>query len=146
MARWKSEQNATADGAKSANPNLTAIRVFCVVLSIAGVVVVEPVLGTEAFAEPVDGLSNLLLLIGVVNLLYGSFSLPLARRRQRPLVLIQLLAVANLAWALFFCFRWAYVYGDTASLFGLAHFVGEGIWVGGLGVLEWRWRESLQTA
>ena len=89
---------------------------------------------------------NLLLLIGVVNLLYGSFSLPLARRRQRPLVLIQLLAVANLAWALFFCFRWAYVYSDTASLFGLAHFVGEGIWVGGLGVLEWRWRESLQTA
>jgi hypothetical protein len=34
----------------------------------------------------------------------------------------------------------------TASAFGLAHLVGEGLFVGGLAVLEWRRRERLLTA
>ncbi len=88
---------------------------------------------------------DFLLFMGLVNLAYASYSLSLARRQQRPMYLIRLLVVANLTWAVL-CFRWAVVFGGTASLFGLAHLVGEGLFVAGLGCLEWRWRELLRTA
>jgi len=89
---------------------------------------------------------DLLLLIGWVNLAYASYSLTLARRSRRPQALILLLVLANLTWAVFFCLRWAVVYSETASFFGLAHLVGEALYVGGLGCLEWRWRDVLTTA
>ncbi len=88
---------------------------------------------------------DFLLLIGLVNLAYSSYSLPLARRSKRPKTLIILLVVANLAWAVA-CLRWAVVFSETASFYGLAHLVGEGLFVGGLACLEWRWRELLRTA
>lgn len=88
---------------------------------------------------------DFLFFIGLVNLAYGSYSLSLARRARRPKTLILLLVVANLTWAVL-CFRWVVVFGETASLFGLAHLVGEGLFVGGLACLEWRWRELLRTA
>ena len=88
---------------------------------------------------------DFLLFMGAVNLAYGCYSLPLAKRSRRPMSLIMLLAVANLAWGVA-CLRWAVVFRDTASFFGLAHFVLEGLYVGGLGCLEWRWRELLQSA
>lgn len=89
---------------------------------------------------------DLMYVIGWVNLAYGSFSLSLAMRPRRPKGLIVLLAVANLIWALFFCLRWAILFSDTASPFGLIHLVGEALWVGGLGCLEWRWRDQLTNA
>ena len=59
--------------------------------------------------------------------------------------LVVLLALANLAWDLV---RWglAMALAGTAPSLGLAHLVGEGLFVGGLGALEWRWRERLRTA
>lgn len=88
---------------------------------------------------------DLLTFGGVVNLIYASYSLSLAKRPRRPKNLIVLLAVANFVWAMF-CLRWAVVFVGTASLFGIAHFVLEALFVGGLAALEWRFRERLQTA
>lgn len=88
---------------------------------------------------------ELIFLMGLVNLLYASYSLSLARRSVRPVLLILLLVVANLTWAVV-CLRWAVVYSESASLFGLAHLVGEALFVGGLACLEWRWREWLRRA
>ena len=42
--------------------------------------------------------------------------------------------------------RWAFVYAETASFFGLAQFIAEAIFVAGLASLEWRWRGQLLTA
>ena len=88
---------------------------------------------------------SLLIGMGVANLTYASYSLTLARRSQRPPALIRLLVVANLIWGVA-CLRWAFVFVDTASLLGMMHLVAEGLYVGGLGCLEWRWREQLWTA
>lgn len=88
---------------------------------------------------------DLLFLMGLANLAYASYSFSLAMRSKRPKTLIRLLVVANLTWAVA-CFRWAVVFSETANLFGLAHLVGEGFFVGGLACLEWRWRELLRTA
>lgn len=88
---------------------------------------------------------DFLVLIGLVNLAYASYSLSLAMRLKRPTNLILLLVVANLTWSVA-CLRWAVVFSETASLFGLAHLAGEALFVGGLACLEWRWRELLRTA
>lgn len=96
---------------------------------------------SELYRVPKD----LLILMGLVNLAYASYSLSLASRSRRPIPFILLVAAANLIWAVF-CFRWAFVFSETASFLGLAHFVVEGLFVAGLACLEWRWRELLQTA
>jgi len=83
-----------------------------------------------------------LLLMGGANLAYGSYSLTLARLKKRPKALIALLVAANLTWAVL-CVRWAVVFWDTASPFGLIQLVGEALFVGGLAILEWRWRDLL---
>ena len=88
---------------------------------------------------------NLLFVIGAANLVYATYSLSLARRARRPKALIVLLVVANLIWAMA-CLRWAFIFADTAQWLGLIHLAGEGLYVGGLAVLEWHWREQLQKA
>jgi len=80
--------------------------------------------------------------IGLMNIIYGTFSFSVAIRSKRPKSLIVKLVIANTVWA-GFCVIAAVVLVDTASLFGLAHLVGEGIIVGGLAVLEWDQREQL---
>ena len=113
---------------------------------LAGAVVGVLVLSLSGWLSDLYRLPrDFVLFLGVVNLLYASYSLCLARRSQRPMTLIVLLAAANLIWGLA-CFRWAFVFSETASFFGLAQLVGEGIFVGGLACLEWRWRELLRTA
>jgi hypothetical protein len=97
---------------------------------------------SDLYRLPLD----LVRFMGWVNLGYGAYSLSLASRAVRPLPLIVLLAVANMGWAVFFCFRWAFDFWGTASVFGLLQLVGEGIFVGALGCLELRWRESLRGA
>ena len=87
---------------------------------------------------------DFLLLMGVANLAYGTYSLTLARRAIRPMGLIVFLVVANLTWAVL-CARWAVLYWDTASPLGLLHVGGEGLYVGGLAILEWRYRDRLRT-
>jgi hypothetical protein len=88
---------------------------------------------------------EILLLVGGVNLSYALYSLFLAARAERPKALIILLVIANLVWA-FVCLQWAVAFADTASMFGVTHLAGEGVFVGVLASLEWRWRELLRTA
>ena len=85
---------------------------------------------------------DLILLIGTMNVLYGLYSLSLAVRVKRPKALILLLIVANAVWALA-CVRWATIYVGEASISGFVHLSAEALIVGGLAVLEWKWREQL---
>ena len=86
--------------------------------------------------------ANLVLLIGVCNLLYGMYSLSLATYLSRSKGRILFLIVANMIWAVL-CFIWVINYWSTASFFGLAHIAAEGIFVGGLAYVEWQWRTKL---
>lgn len=88
---------------------------------------------------------GLLQAVGVANLLYGSFSFALAVQHRRPRALIQVLVVANAGWAMV-CVAMAAHFLGTATLFGLAHLVGEALFVGGLAACEWRWRSLLLGA
>lgn len=96
---------------------------------------------SQLYALPGD----ILVGIGVVNLAYGAFSFSLAMRARRPRTLIVLLVVANATWG-GLCVLAAAVLTGTPSPFGLAHLVGEGVFVSGLAGLEWRQREQLRTA
>ncbi len=88
---------------------------------------------------------ELLFSMGVANLAYGSYSTSLAIRSIRPKTLILLLVAANLTWAIV-CLILTIYHRQTVTPFGLAHLIGEGLFVGGLGCLEWRWRELLRSA
>ena len=87
---------------------------------------------------------NVLLFIGAANLLYASYSFSLARRRTRPISLIKLLVYANAAWVLV-CIGLAVSFWGRATVFGLAHLIGEALFVGGLAALEWTQRDRLAT-
>lgn len=86
-----------------------------------------------------------ILALGTANLAYGTFSLSLARRAVRPRALLRLLIGANLTWAVF-CFGAGAVFAAQASAYGLALLLFEGVYVGGLGLLEWRFLDALVTA
>lgn len=88
---------------------------------------------------------GLILVMGIANLVYGSYSFSLAVRQTRPRVLIHLLILANLIWALI-CFLLIAVWRDSISFLGVLHLGGEGLYVGGLACLEWRWRAFLYQA
>jgi hypothetical protein len=83
--------------------------------------------------------------MGIANLLYGTYSGLLARRRIRPLTLIVVLVAANAAWAVV-CWVSAVRVAGSASWLGIAHLVGEGVYVATLAVLEWRSRAVLLRA
>lgn len=99
-----------------------------------------------AFAEWLSALyalpERLVVTMGVANLVYGTFSLSLARRAVRPRALLLLLVVANISWGVA-CVITAVVVARQASFFGLAQLLLEGAYVGGLGALEWRYRSDL---
>jgi hypothetical protein len=84
-----------------------------------------------------------LVIIGVANLAYATYSLSIAMLKKRPEILIVILVTANLTWALN-CLRMAVTFCGTASIFGLIHLIGEALFVGGLAFLEWRYRKDLQ--
>ena len=79
------------------------------------------------------------------NLVYGIGASLLASWHQRPIGAVSILSVANLLWAVM-CLVTAVLLVPTASLFGVGHFVVEGIFVATLGILEWRWRADLGRA
>jgi hypothetical protein len=93
---------------------------------------------SELYALP----RALLLGIAAANLVYGTFSGSLALRARRPRPLVVLLVLANSVWAVL-CGVAALSLWGQASAFGLAHLIGEGIFVGGLAAMEWRCREQL---
>lgn len=111
----------------------------------AGALVGLVVVSTSAWLSPLEGLPrDILLFTGVVNLACACYSFSLARRSSRPVWSIRLLAAANLAWVPV-CLGLAVYFGEQASLFGLTHLIGEALFVGGLGLLEWRHRFQLAT-
>ena len=77
-----------------------------------------------------------------VHLAFGTYSLSLAVRTIRPMPLIKLLVFANAAWA-FVCFILAFLLAGNATVFAVVHFALEGLYVGGLAFIEWKWREKL---
>ncbi len=116
--------------------------VDCTAGALVGVLVL-------AFSGWLDGLYGLprwfLLFMGAANLVYASYSFSLARQPLRPGELITLLAVANVAWGAL-CAWWAVSFADSAAWLGVGHLALESLFVGGLGVLEWRHRDVLLTA
>ncbi|MEM1179351.1 MAG: hypothetical protein AAGM22_13460 [Acidobacteriota bacterium] len=102
--------------------------------------------GTLALAGWLSQLYRLpkdfVLLIAAANLIYGAYSLTIARLHRRPVSLIIALALANTTWAVL-CFRWVYRWHETASFFGLFHLGAEGLFCLGLAALEWRLRHQL---
>ncbi len=86
--------------------------------------------------------ADLLVFMGVANVLYASYSLSLAIRRTRTPLMLNTLIVANGVWALV-CIGLAVRWAGTASLFGMAHLLTEALFVGRLARLEWKWRGLL---
>jgi len=114
-------------------PLRTLLWIDCGAALLAGVVVS---LLSRWLSDLYDIHRGLIVAMGLANLAYGTFSLSLARRASRPRSLIVLLVAANAAWA-GVCVLAAVLFARTASAFGLAHLVGEGLFVGGLAWLEW---------
>ena len=85
------------------------------------------------------------LLMAGANLGYGAYSLTLASRRVRPLPLIGLLVLANGTWGVL-CGVWLVRFAGQVTPLGWLHLGGEGLYVGGLAALEWRWRTLLTRA
>ena len=111
----------------------------------AGAFVGVGVLALSGWLSAVEGLPRgVLVFTGVVNVVYAAFSFSLAVRRRRPLVLVSALAVANLAWAPV-CLGLAVAFGGRATAWGGAHLVGEAVFVGTLGAVEWAHRHRLAS-
>jgi hypothetical protein len=114
----------------------------CIAAAIAGVAV----LALNGWLSRLYMLPHeLIMFIGVVNLLYGSYSFTLARRARRRMLLIKLLVFANAAWVIV-CLGLAATFWNQASVFGLMHLVGEALIVGALAAMEWRQRHQLAMA
>lgn len=81
----------------------------------------------------------------LVHLIYGAYSFSLAVRKRRPMSLLLLLVFGNAAWAVSCLVMAGSIFGD-ATVFAVAHFILEGIYVGGLAIIEWNWRKTLLIA
>lgn len=85
------------------------------------------------------------LFIGAANLGYGVFSWTLALQRLRSFLQFKVLVGANLLWAAL-CLLLAIWFWGQASALGMAHLILEFLFVGGLGILEWMYRDCLSLA
>lgn len=133
-----------SDSGMSTVPLANRWRNLLWVDSIAGLVVGTLTLAMVRWLSRWYGLPHdLLVLMGTANLVYGTYSLSLAIRPKRPKILIGVLITANLLWAVL-CVWWVVQYGATVSIFGRIYLIGEALFVGGLALLEWRWRELLR--
>ena len=129
-------------------PTKILLWIDCIGALLAG----AAVLSLSSWLAGLYGLSlSFVTFLGLANIAFGAYSLKLAmpRRRRRPwprpLALVSFLAGANVAWG-FFCFAAAVRLAGKASPFGLAQLILEGLYVGGLGALEWRSRRQLAAA
>jgi hypothetical protein len=111
----------------------------CIAGALAGVLVL---LFSEWLSRCYSLPPEILYFMGLVNLLYATYSFSLAKRCARPKGLILLLAPANGAWALA-CLGLATHFFETATFLGIALLVGEAIFVGALASFEWKWRDQL---
>jgi hypothetical protein len=112
----------------------------------AGLLAGITVLALSGWLSQLYALPRALLLgMAAANLVYGTFSGSLALRARRPRPLLVLLVLANGAWAAL-CGLAALCLAGRVSAFGMAHLIGEGIFVGALAAVEWRQRERLTRA
>jgi hypothetical protein len=74
---------------------------------------------------------------GIINLLYCSWSLSLAKRTVNSKRSIYILAVANAAYALLGICLLLYFF-RTASIYGILYLTAEVLFIGLLAMLEWR--------
>lgn len=112
---------------------------------IGAVVAGVAVLSLSGWLSQLEGLpQELLIFTGVVNLLYACYSLPLAMRSERSVRQIRWLVQANLAWTVV-CFLLLVIFRSDATPFALLHIGGEGLYVGMLALLEWRYRDLLRA-
>lgn len=79
------------------------------------------------------------IVMGLANLGYGTYSLTLARATPRSRTRLLVLIAGNALWAAL-CVVAAVIVAGRATWFGLATLVFEGGFVGGLAFLEWRHR------
>lgn len=114
----------------------------CIGALITGVLL----LALSGWVAPFYGLPHWFVAAhALVHLAYGTYSFSLAVRKTRPMHLIKLLVFANAAWALI-CLALALFLISNASGFAIAHFTLEGLYVGGLALVEWKNRESLRNS
>jgi hypothetical protein len=111
----------------------------CIAAALAGTLVLSL---TEAIARLYTMQADWLRFIGAINLLYACLSGSLALRDSRPVRWIAALSIANGVWSVA-CVGIAVAMAGTATPFGMTHLLGEGVFVGCLAGLEWRWRNRL---
>ena len=80
--------------------------------------------------------------MGCANLAYGTYSVWVTLSRPRSQRKIEILAASNVAW-LFVCLAIVVKHRGGLSPLGNLHVVGEGVYVAGLGIVEWRLRKRL---
>ena len=110
---------------------------------MGGLIVGLLVLLFHPFLGRIEGLPKLTIVsIGIANLAYGSYSLFVTTRKRRPIGLVKMLALANMAWLLT-CIGIVVLWFDVITEIGILLVVGEGIYVATLGITEWKWRADL---
>lgn len=113
----------------------------CFAGATAGIIVV---LASAWLSDLYSVPQKLLLLMGVVNLLYACYSFSLAVNSKRSRFFIKMLILANAIWA-FVCLGIAAQFSGSMTLPGYIHLGGEAVFVGGLAITEWKWRDQLVT-
>ncbi|MEM6428871.1 MAG: hypothetical protein AAF708_06475 [Deinococcota bacterium] len=118
------------------------LRIDCTAGIVVGIVVLSLHRWLSGFYQlPV----SFVVFLGIVNLTYGTFSLSLAVRNNRPQHLVWLLIRANMVWGVL-CIVWVILFWNTATVWGIGTLLFEAVFVGGLGIIEWRWRHLLLKA
>ena len=108
-----------------------------------GLIVGAAVLAISVQLSELENLPlRLVLGMGIVNVLYGSYSLFVALQKPRAMRLVETLAIANVAW-LIVCVAFVLIWAKQISSFGIFHLLGEGMYVAVLGFIEWRWKDKL---
>jgi hypothetical protein len=104
------------------------------------------VLMLRGWLAPLEGFSlEQVTFIGVVNLAYAIPGLTLGALRARPAWLLYALIAANLGWCVT-CLVMAARAWSSASVFGVAQLLGEGLFVTALALCEARYRRVILTA
>lgn len=110
---------------------------------LGGLIVGCIVLSASSLLARLENLpTQIVIAMGIVNLVYGSFSLYITTRKYRTISLVTALAVANALW-LTVCIGITVSYWQEISTFGLLAVLGEGLSVSTLGYIEWKWRDHL---
>ncbi|MFN0099891.1 MAG: hypothetical protein ACKVS7_14555 [Gemmatimonadaceae bacterium] len=120
-------------------------RSLLLIDSRAGLAVGAGMLLLSRWLSRLYGLSHsLVIAMGIANLAYGTYSFVLEHRSERPNAALLLLVAGNAAWGVL-CLVAAILLAPFATPLGTAVLVLEGLFVGGLAVLEWRHRETLRV-